>query len=280
MVPRPRPCLTLSEHAALMSPRHATQRLSRTPRRFDEPILRWVGYHGFVTVQQVVHRFWIQRGVGGQYGYRCVAKLVAEGALRQRLLDLGGDNSTPRIVYLTPDGYRKLGVPVNRPYSGADLEAHIRYKIQGAEVMLEREPEGWTVIPKTQEEAVVRAVRDFALGRFRGRALDSYAAHMRTRIERLSPKNFSLPMSVFWHPQLKEVRLLLPVRPGVSYKRHLEKVSGVGFMKHVDFEAVCSVPDLLSGAKRAVQRWAGRNKVEAHVHCVPHFRTRPNPIGT
>ena len=77
------------------------------PRRFDEHILRWVGYHGFVTVQQIVHRFWIHRGVGGKYGYRCVAKLVADGALTQRLLEIGGDNSTPRVVSLAPQGYRK-----------------------------------------------------------------------------------------------------------------------------------------------------------------------------
>ena len=249
-------------------------------RRFDEPILRWVGYHEFVTVQQVVHRFWIQRGVGGKYGYRCVAKLVGEGALRQRLLDLDGDNSTPRIVSLTPEGFRRLGVAVKRSYSGIDLEAHIRYRIQGAEVMLEREPEGWLIIPKSDEKAVVRAIRDCALEGYRGRALNSYEAHMRTRIERLSPANFDLTVSVFWHPKLRQVRILLPVRSGVSYKRHLEKVTGVGFLKKVDFEAVCPDPDLLSGANRVVQRWAGKNKVEARVHCVPHFRTRPNPIGT
>lgn len=247
-------------------------------RTFDLPILRWVGYHEYATVQQVVHRFWIQRGVGGKYGYRCVAKLVEEGALSQRLLEPGGDNSTPRIVSVAPDGYRLMGVRPRRPYSGALLEARIRYRLQQAEVMLERAPQGWHIIPKTNQVALVAAIRRHALKRFRGRALDSHAAHLRTRFERISPKNFCLPVSILWHPAREDLRLFLPVRRGASYKRHLEKVRGLGFLGQVSFEAFCSDPDLLLGATQQVQRWGRRQRVAVEVHCVPDFRSRLNPI--
>lgn len=241
------------------------------PRAYDAAILRYVGYYRVVTGHQIIYRFFTYAGKGDGYGYRILRRLQQQNLLFAEPLDpdLG---ATSRLVYsLTREGWRMLGL--RPPTSRRTVPEYVReYRLQFADVMLERESEGWRLIPSAQS---FPALQNWALRHYRDRLLNATEMVIRERLERLRP--FDLGLRLIGHPSTGEVRVILPVRRGRSYKATIDRLPNLSIFPPLTFELICSDSDLESSAIDYLYRWANRAHIRVVIQTSPHFRSRPAP---
>lgn len=241
------------------------------PRSYDEAILRYIAYHRVATVHQVIYRFFIYAGRGGRYGYNVIRRLISDGLVRSDPLDPEIGAVSRNVLSLTPKGWGIVGMkPAEDTHAAAQLIRE--YRLQFTEVMLEREAEGWRLIHRTQ---VFNALREAALASYRDRLLNDSEAVIRERLEKMPAQAMTVHGLV--HRQTGEVRLLLPVRRGKSYKSTIDTFPNVGLIGGINVELICSEINLAQPARHYLERWAGQRKTKIAVHQVPHFRSRKAP---
>lgn len=252
-----------------------SQRRSRyrfRARSYDAAILRYVGFYRMVTGHQILYRFFTYAGKGDRYGYRLLRRLTEQNLLKAEPLDpeLG---SVSRLVYtLTRDGWRALGLQPPAE-SRRTVPGYVReYRLQFADVMLERESEGWRLIPSNQS---FMALQLWALGHYRDRLLNPTETVIRERLERLHP--FDVGLRMIGHRTSGDLRLILPVRRGRSFKATIDQLPNLSIFPPITFEVVCSEPSLETPAVDYLQRWADRTRTQIRVRLLPHFRSRPSP---
>lgn len=253
------------------------------PRTYDGAVLRYAGWHRWVTKLQVVHRFFVYAGKGPAYGYRLVNRLLDRGWLCEERLRPDRGNASQEVLTLSDDGWLYCGhsPPDTRE---RDRWAKLRdYFLQFAEVLLERQARGWRFVPRdavheeTGGNLPFELLREWALDSFRDGSLAPWNRDLRESIRR-GPE-FSLDLDLLWRPTSNEVRLLLPVRRGLSFKRKMEglPVRHLKGFPTLHFEFVCPRMELLESARKVVQRWGRSHRQDIRIHRVPHFLTRSYP---
>lgn len=249
----------------------AQRRYRHRPRSYDEAILRYVAYYRTVTICQLLYRFFVYAGKGDRYGYTVVRRLVQEGFLVKEPLDPERGARSQHILMLSATGWQVLGLrPRIDRHAAADV---IRdYRLQFADLMLEREVNGWRLVPRSKTH---QALKKWALAHYQHRLLNPTEVVIRERLERMSA--LELRLRVIRHTVSGEVRILLPVRRGRSYKASIAALPSLSLIPVVPFELVCSDVTLAQPAQRSLQRWAAQTKTMIRIHQHPHFRTRRVP---
>lgn len=256
------------------------------PRTYDGAVLRYVGWHRWVTKLQVVHRFFVYAGKGPAYGYRLINRLVKRDLLREKKLRPRRGNASQEVLTLSDEGWLYCGhsSPSSRERNRwRNLRDHF---LQFSEVLLERQARGWRFV---RREAVdddsgrnlpFELLTDWALDSFGVGPLAPWDWDLRDSIRR-GPE-FTVDFDLLWQPTSNEVRLLLPVRRGLSFKRKMEGLPArhlKGFPA-LHFELVCSRMELLAPAREVVRRWGRHHRQDVRLHRVPHFLTRSYPSQT
>lgn len=245
----------------------------RRPRTYDHAILRYVGYYRLVTTQQVIYRFFLYAGRGPEYGYRVVRQLVRRGLLDESPLDPERGNVSQNVLSVTREGWRFLGRSMPSRGRRSSSSPVRQYRIQFADVMLDREVEGWNLVNST---AAFPVLKEWARQRYRGRMLNSSEAQIRDRLERLHP--FDFPLHLLVRPSRGEIRLILPVRTTLSYRSTIDKLPGnMGLFPKLHFELVTAELDLGDAAASYLERWGKKHPAGIEIHRSEHFRSRPHP---
>lgn len=241
------------------------------PRRYDVPILRYVAYYRAVTLHQVIYRFFVYAGKGASYGYRVLRRLIKEGLLAAEPLDPELGASSRIVLRLTDKGWSVLGIqPLRERHTMP--RAVLEYRLQFADLMLDREASGWRLLPASK---TFQAIRMEALSAYKNRLLNPSEAVIRERLERMPP--LEIKLRAIRHVRTGAVRLLLPVRRGKSFKTAIDSLPSLSIVPRIDFELVCSEPHLAAPAKQYLERWSARTKTTIRVHQHPHYRTRKPP---
>jgi hypothetical protein len=242
------------------------------PRGYDRAVLRYVAYYRLVTLHQVIYRFFVFDAKSASYGFKLVRRLVREGWLGSVPLDSERGSISRQVLSITPLGWLLLNA---RPpkQSRSETSRSVRdYRLQFAEMMLEREADGWRLAPSASAFGLLR---EWALAPYRGRLLNDDERVIRQRIERAPA--VALPLNVLVRSITGDVRLILPIRSGRSFGRLLESLPPLNFFPPLEFEAVCSELELLSRAEEFVGRWSRDRGAQVRLHRVEHFRSRVHP---
>jgi len=233
-----------------------------------------VGFYRVVTTHQVIYRFFIFAGMGPGYGFRLVQRLVKQGLLASRPLDRERGAVSRHVLSMTAAGWDAIGLstPVAKKHAAVqDIE---EYRMQLADVMLVRESQGWTLVP---EHAVWARLREWGLAPYRGRALNEQDRLIIRRLENMQP--IKLGLSLLHHRGTGEVRILLPLRRGRSFRRLIEKLPAtLGLFPPPVFELVIAEPPLEDPCRDILRRWGEKLKVKPQIHALNHFRTRAHPL--
>jgi hypothetical protein len=244
--------------------------MSPHPDLYSLPILRWIAYHRMGTLHQVLHVFWTAAGRNPSAGYAVIRRLVERELLTTEPLDPHLQARSLRVLRVTRQGWRFLGVEPTASMIHVDPRLR-EYRLQFAEMMIHRELEGWRLVTPTRSWEVLR---EWLVRPYRGRMLNSEEQAVRRSIERLPAQ--ALPSTLLQNPSSGDIRLILPIRRGRSYKRILHRVPVVA-TERLAFEVVCADLSLLTSAERVAKRWAARRKLTLELHRVRHFRQRSNP---
>lgn len=253
------------------------------PRTYDGAVLRYVGWHRWTTKLQVVHRFFVYAGKGPAYGYRLINRLVKRGWLREERLRPSRGNASQEVLTLSDEGWLYCGNSAPRARERnrwANLRNHF---LQFAEVLLERQARGWRFVRRdavdddSGRNLPFELLTEWALDAFRDGPLAPWDRDLRDSIRR-GPE-FGIDFDVLWRPTSNDVRLLLPVRRGLSFRRKMEglPVRHLKGFPPLHFELVCSRMELLKPARKIVQRWGRRHRQDVCLHRVPHFLTHSYP---
>lgn len=243
-------------------------------RSYDRAILRYVAYYRLVTTHQILYRFFLMAGHGPGYGFRLVQRLVRQGFLEARRLDQGRGAVSRQTVRLTAKGWQTLGMAPPVDPKRAAIQDVEEYRLQLAEVMLVRESEGWTLL---SEDRAWPRIREWALAPYKGRALNDQDRLVLRRLENLT--GVKVGLSVLHHRGRGEIRFVLPVRRGRSFRRIIEKLpQTLGLFPPLVFEMVVAEPPLEQPCRDVLRRWSERLKIPAQAIVLPHFRTRPHPL--
>jgi hypothetical protein len=262
-------------------PRRWRRGSAKRPRSYDDAVLRYIGYYRVVTAQQVVYRFFVNQGRGYRYGYKLLRQLVERGLVSESMLEPSRGTTSLRVLELTPVGWAYLNAERPRNPTHADGESIRRYRIQFAEMMLEREAEGWTLVPATDGWASLQA---WAMREYRGRMLNDTERVMKDRVRRMPP--WRPPMNLLVHRDAESCRagepqgnprFIIPVRRGKSFARLLEKLPKMGLFPAPHFEIVSIDHDLAEAARQFIERWARERGIVATIHQAPAFQARPHP---
>ncbi|HEX7071400.1 MAG TPA: hypothetical protein VF190_11365 [Rhodothermales bacterium] len=242
------------------------------PRGYDAAVLRYVGYYRTVTLHQVVYRFFLYDGKGPRYGFRLVADLVRRGLLAESPLDPRRGSVSRTTLAVTDAGWLALGLPKPRESKRAIVDAVREYRLQFADMMLQREVEGWVLVPEARSFATLRA---WGLAAYRGRALTDSEIVFRDRLERMPP--ITIPLRVLAHRATGEARLILPVRRGKSFAHTIDALPSLAIFPPLVFEMVSPDPELARKADDYLRRWAERTRHRVRTVQSPHYRERPHP---
>lgn len=248
--------------------------LRKRARGYDAAVLRYIGYYRVVTLHQIIYRFFIMAGMGPGYGFRLVRGLQKRGLVETRPLDSDKGTVSRALCTLTREGWQYLGRD-EEPKSPkrANVSDLLEYRLQFAEMMLEREAEGWVLL--VEEQAWGR-IKKWGMSQYAGRALNEYERLSGRRIERMPP--LSTGLNVLWHRNNGDIRFILPVRWGKSISRTLEKLPpSLGLFPPLQFEMVGADLELTRAAASMLARWGEGNKITLAVHQVANFRTRNHP---
>lgn len=250
------------------------------PRTYDDAVLRYIAFHRFVTTQQYIFRFRIYAGKSPSYGFRLLKRLVAKGWIKKEKLDPEKGGASKDVLSLTDEGWLRCGLTPPTYQEKNRVANHQEYYLQFAEVMLERQSTGWKFIrrdrqhPQKGQNWLYLLIQEWGLEPFRGRPLNTEQRAVRDAIKRTS--EFELNLDGLWHPRKKDLRLMLPVRRGLDYRRKIEELP-IQFLRGLPplvFELVCAHMDRLEGVKRSLRRWSDKVNLEVETSRVPHFRTR------
>jgi hypothetical protein len=242
------------------------------PRTYDKALLRYVGYYRLVTLHQVIYRFFIYGGRPAAYGFKLVQRLCDEGWIDAAPLDSKLGAASRTVLSLTPLGWAILNAKPPKQTKSAMADALRTYRLQFAEMMLEREAEGWSLQPGSRAFATLQ---NWALAPYRGRMLNADERVIRQRLERTPA--FRLPVNIISRNAGAEVRLVLPLRVGKSYSRTIDALPEFNFFPPLHFEMVASDLELLPKAEDYLRRWAQDKGLEVVAHSAAHFRSRPHP---
>jgi hypothetical protein len=246
---------------------------SQRGRKFDVPILRYVCWHEYVTLHQLVYRFFVYDGKGPRYGFRVVQELIERGLIRSEPLDPDKGSISRQVLSATDAGWEYIGKKPRKGRRPNDLIALRDYRLQFAEMILEREATGWRLVKGKK--------RGFEL--LRRAALAEYRKKTLTDMERLFQRRVreaaSVPMrvSALEHPASGAVRLILAVRRWSSYKKEIQALPDLALFHTIVFEMVSADPVLEERARAYLKRWAAKRKINYEVVSVPHFRLREHP---
>jgi hypothetical protein len=241
-------------------------------RRYDRAILRWVAYHRRVTSHQILWKFFEAEGLTCSYGERVILQLVQRGFLSSEPLEPAHGAASRRVLDLTRDGWRRIGVS---PPPGWDraIQATIReYRLQFAEVLMVRQKAGWRLATPGEAAAHVRA---WTLRPYRNRRLNDTERVIRERLERTAID--PLPLHVLVHDVTGDLRFVVPGRRGYGALARLDRMPVCALWPLIEFEVVLSDVALLQRAKDQIDHWAKRRRVSCRTHILRHHRTRPHP---
>lgn len=259
-----------TEEAGASTGGKKAQKKSRT---YDLPVLKWVAYHRVVTVHQVVYRFFVYAGRGPGYGFRIVQGLVQRGLLESSSLDTERGSVSRQILTVSEAGWAALCEAVPKDKKRVGVEGLREYRIQFAEMMMVRELEGWSLI---SAGGVWKKLKDWSLEQYRGRTLTDTERATRTGLERAPAQEVGL--NALWNRKTKQVRLLLPVRRGLSFTRLIERLPRLlAALGAIEFELIIGEVGQGENAREALTRWAERSKIEIAIFSVPNFRARVHP---
>ena len=169
-------------------------------------------------------------------------------------------------------GYVAVGAtpPSNGPWPSA--EGRLWYQLQFAEVLAGREAQGWTLIGAADAWPVVQR---WALRRITGLRVSSTA---RQDHARLAHMRLSVPLDVLHHAWTSEVRLLLPLYRGRSWRAILASFpSALRLVGALPLEVVCADMGVYGDAWPRVSAWASRHGYELDEHRLAPFQALPDP---
>lgn len=244
----------------------------RRPRTLDEPVLNLVAHFEVITTYALLTHFFVNRARSVVYGYRLLKQLRERGLIAFTPIYPELGKASMNAVSLTAAGWRMLG---QRPPSTSlrpmapDM---LRFKLQYAEMMIQRASEGWREIKPDKASALLKK---WALASYKNRMLNEYEMAARNALERMPDFDFPLPM--LYHKGLGWIRIILPAQPGKSFKRILESLPNFSLMPKIPYELVCGDSEKLEECKDLLAKHASKHKYRYRLAAVPHFNTRPNP---
>lgn len=240
--------------------------------KLEGPILNFIDYFHVVTSYQVLYQFFTFRGKSPVYGWRILKKMQDDNLITTFRIypELGA--SSLNAIRLTAHGYQKL----DKTPQAKDLKSFSRheleYRLQFAEMMLQRGFEGWRM---ARSEVAFEAMRRWALAEYRTRLLNETERLARERIERMPPSEIGVPMLV--HPLKNWIRFVLPARPDRSFKKVLETLPSFDLLPRIPIELVCADNELLEQCRELIEKHARDNRYRYTLRAVPHFNLRKNP---
>ena len=247
------------------------------------PVLLWLAAQRAATVHQTVYRFWCLAGRSGSHGYRVLQDLVQRGLVDRRPLHPWKGAASLQVLTLTPAGWREVGQQPAR-----DPRVGVEHLLQFAHVCLEREAEGWVLVPPAELWL-----------RLRRRALDSirrpgsleHEREMQRVIER--SKDVRVGLWGIWHERSSQVRIIVPARSLAGAARACHRLFPLRLIaeaERLQLELVAGDEDLASRAAKMIERqFAGSRRrrrggrgtvwprLPVTVHVAAHFGTLPHP---
>ena len=255
-----------------MSGRRSTRRRGPRPS-YDLPVLRWIARHRHVTTHQLVARFWSYRGLRAEGGYRRVATLADRGLVHREPLHARG-TAARHVLSLTGAGYAHVGVCAT-PYRGHRPEERRDLDLQFAETLLCLELQAYRYAPAT---ALCAAMKSQQFRRLRHDDASMNDAQMRRLIRRI--REIPLPLDGVVG-RTGEVRLLVPVAPGISLTRiceHLDQAQLLLNFTDWHLELVGTDSARLDRAARQLRVPGPRfRRTTVHLHRQASFLDRPHP---
>lgn len=237
------------------------------------PVLSFVSRTHLATLHQIIYRHWIYAGKGPSYGFDLLRTLEADGLVLTERLD---EPRRREMVTLTDDGYHRAGLAAPSRSRRITLHNRRTFQLQLAEVLLEREADGWRKLPGKDPDVADR-FREWALASFRGRPLSGIERKVRASIRRSGGLRF--PVDVLVPPDERAPRLMVPIRRGRSVSTVLESLPWrnlAGFPTlHVEW--ICADLSKLADAGKTLERWSKRHGLKVRAHRVDHFLSRPSP---
>lgn len=244
----------------------------RRPRSYDDAVLNFVHYFHWVTVQQLIYRFFIYRGKGPEYGFRLIRDLVKRGFLEKGNLEPEKGNASQEVVTLTAAGYEKLGIEQPRVIRSTVLNPRKLYQVQWADSFIELSKNGWMLVPKDRKFKVLST---WAKGNYRGRMLNETERMVRDRIDKL--EKYELELDVLYHRSEKNFKFIFPVYTGKSYKTTIENLPDFHFYPPLHFMVVSAEPELASRATDQLKKWGKKLRGGFSCEGCEPFQRRKHP---
>lgn len=234
--------------------------------RQDWQVMRYIGSHGVVLVQQLIMAMRTRRTEQDANNVRRrVRRLKAHGFVTVETLVRRGDRQRLKALRLTVYGHlRAFGANDEASaYAAWTAEQQrlkrsdeVRYRIQRAETLLTLEADGYTLLRREEQE---RALKAYAW---------EHASAFKTHLD--AAWEGPLPMSAARDPRTGKVRFLLPVRPGLACSRKVRTLPLLRGFGLIEFQLMASDPGLLRDAITSIKEWAERRGAPADVHTVDH----------
>jgi hypothetical protein len=242
------------------------------PRDHDFAVLAYLGREQLATLDQVILRFWVYRGKGPRNGYRVVSRLVESGLIEELLLDEKRGGASQRVLQLTNAGWEAAGFKHRkRLRKWINRDAQWDFLLQQTEVRLTLEVHGWSHVSPDTAYSVLRG---WALDSYRRRPLTDTERVERGYLERTAP--FDLAHRVVRHERTGDVRILVPIRDGVSYQKTIDQLPHFRLFPPVTLHLVSQNDALSRRAKDYIKRWERARRLRLkRIAETTNFRLRP-----
>lgn len=246
------------------------------PRTYDDSVLHWIARHRRVTARQLAYRYFLHNGKSHTGGSRLIASLLDHAFLGNYKLDPKKGNASQDVLYLTGAGYTRIGLKApgdtGREIAGSDLH----YLLQFTDMALQRQVEGWRLIPPAHRDEQVAAIVAWLLEPHQDHAKDIADIRVLDNIESLTTnEDFNLNIDLIVNEKTLDVRFVIPVRRGLSYGRILDEMPSMTQLDTIPIEVVCSDPKLRKDAEKYITWWGKkRRKRPVSLHRVPPYTER------
>lgn len=246
------------------------------PRTYDDSVLNWIARHRRVTARQLVYRYFLYNGKKHSGGSRLITSLLDHTFLGTYKLDPKKGNASQDVLYLTGAGYTRIGLTApddtGRKIAGPDLH----YLLQFTDMALQRQVEGWRLIPPSHRDEQVAAIVAWLLEPHQDHAKDIADIEVLDNIESLTRNvDFNLKIDLIVNDETLDVRFVIPVRRGLSYGRILDEMPSMTQLDTIPIEIVCSDPKLRKNAERHIIWWGKKKrKRPVSLHSVPPYTER------
>ncbi len=171
----------------------------------ERMVLHWVEYHAAVTTNQILRKFWTAANKSTRNGNRLIQRLGYRGLLEIFPLEPAKGRASIRVVRLTKSARLALGMPEPTREASSQSGRILRYRMQFAEMILNREAEGWMWIESSELSA---AIRELGLEQYRQRVLTGTEQACRELLLRSDPP--TMPFHGLRHTTTGQVRLVVP----------------------------------------------------------------------